>query len=329
MKVFLTGATGFVGSALLNRFVVDGVEITALVRRESLFPAGVKQLVGDISIVMGKENLSFSLSNRDEFESILRGMDSVVHVAARIQGLNDKSLNSMAEYRKINRDATLALASLASDAGVKRFVFLSTIKVNGESSGDCPFEPETHFIPDDPYALSKYEAEQGLMQIAEKTGMEVVIIRPPLVYGPGVKGNFASMVAWVKKGIPLPLAAVNNRRSLIALDNLVDFIALCSERKHSPMAANEVFLISDDEDVSTAELLSKIAFAYKRKSRLFSIPVWLMKLVAKLLGKESKAERVLGNLQVNSSKVQAKLGWKPIVTMDEQLMKMASLEKVE
>lgn len=321
MKVFLTGATGFMGTALLQRFVADEVEAKALVRNESAgFPEGVEKLVGDL---VGLVEMPDQVRH-DRLLSSLASVDVVVHVAARAHIMCDEVADPLTEYRWMNRDATLALARLAADTGVKRFVFVSSVKVNGESTriGES-FKPEIDQPPVDPYGLSKYEAEQGLLEIAQQTGMEVVIIRPPLVYGSNVKGNFASMVNWVKKGVPLPLGAVHNKRSLVALDNLVDFIFLCADRERSPKATNEVFLISDGEDVSTSDLLRKVAKAYEVKARLLPVPVGLMKMAANLLGKGAVADRLFGNLQVDSSKARDLLGWKPMVTMDEQLVKMA------
>ncbi|HEY9017384.1 SDR family oxidoreductase [Thiomicrospira sp.] len=312
MKTFLTGTTGFVGSALLQRFVADEVEVTALVRNESTgLPDGVEKVVVDLA----------NLSNiNSEF---LNGVDVVVHGAARAHIMRDEVADPLAEYRRVNRDATLALARLAAEVGVKRFVFVSSVKVNGEMTkpGEA-FISEVTQPPIDPYGLSKYEAEQGLLEIAQETGMEVVIIRPPLVYGPNTKGNFATMVNWVRKGIPLPFGAVSNARSLVALDNLVDFIALCADCACSPKAANEVFLISDGVDVSTSELLRKVAKAFGVKSWLLPVPVGLMRFVARLLGKGAVADRLFGNLQVDSSKARDLLGWKPVVTMDEALERM-------
>jgi nucleoside-diphosphate-sugar epimerase len=316
MKVFLTGATGFVGSALLARFVADGADASSvLVRVESdTLPAGVNQVVGDLSSLSGGDC-------HTELAMTLANADVVVHAAARAHIMHDEVADPLAEYRKVNRDATLSLARMAAEAGVQRFVFVSSIGVNGNQN-IRPFSETDEPHPHDSYSLSKYEAEQGLLQIANETGMEVVIIRPPLVYGHGAPGNFASLVRWVNKGIPLPLGSVRNFRSLVALDNLVDFIALCADRERSPKAVNEVFLISDGEDVSTSELLRKVAKAYGVKSRLLPIPVGLMKFSAKLLGKGAVADRLFGNLQVDSSKAQNLLGWKPVITMDDQLSKM-------
>lgn len=315
MKVFLTGATGFVGSALLKRFIAEGEVLSALVRNCSVnLSNGVNQVVGDLS------NLS------DDDYSVLNGVDVVVHAAARAHIMRDEVLDPLAEYRKVNRDATLALARLAAKAGVKRFVFVSSIGVNGKLN-IRPFSENDTPQPHDAYSLSKYKAEQGLLEISKETTMEVVIIRPPLVYGANAPGNFASLVKWVRRGTPLPFGSVYNQRSLIALDNLVDFIVLCADRKRSPKAANEVFLISDGEDVSTSDLLRKVARAYGIRSRLLPIPVWLMTFAAKLLGKGTIAERLFTNLQVDSSKARNILGWTPVVTMHEQLAKMAALDK--
>ncbi|WP_044408414.1 NAD-dependent epimerase/dehydratase family protein [Thiomicrospira microaerophila] len=344
MKVFLTGATGFVGSALLSRFVADGVSVRALVRRRlDGLPDAVEQVVGDLLGFVDVESSPSPQPSPIEGEGAFKGVDVVVHVAARAHIMRDEVADPLAEYRKVNRGATLALARLAAQAGVGRFVFVSSVKVNGEMTfshslspspqpspiegeGVTKFRPDDKFVPTDPYGLSKYEAEQGLLAIARETGVEVVIIRPPLVYGPNVKGNFASMVNWVKKGVPLPLGAVCNLRSLVALDNLVDFIALCADRERSPKAANEVFLISDGVDVSTSDLLRKVAKACGVKSRLLPVPVGLMRFAAKALSKGAVADRLFGNLQVDSSKAQDLLGWQPVVTMDEALERMFSGE---
>jgi len=234
----------------------------------------------------------------------------------------------LTEFRKVNRDATLVLARLAAESGVKRFIFLSSIKVNGEvTRPNHPFTPDDVYVPDDPYGLSKYEAEQGLLALAQETSLEVVIIRPPLVYGPGVKANFLSMMKWVGRSIPLPFGAIHNQRSLIALDNLVSFISLCADREKSPNAANQVFLIADGEDVSSTQLVKKVRQAFNihtpsvKQAWLLPIPVFIMSFVAKFLGKGAVANRLFGSLQVDSSKARDLLGWKPVITMDEQLQK--------
>jgi len=318
MKIFITGATGFVGSELTRQLSAKALDVVGCVRSaDSLLPLRVERIVVD------------DLTKNDtNWPSVLGSVDVVVHAAARAHIMNDEVLDPLSEYRKVNCAATLRLARAAAESGVRRFVFISSVKVNGEMSGlNTPFTPDDSFIPVDPYGLSKYEAEQGLLQIAEETAMEVVIIRPPLVYGPGVRANFASMIKWVQKGIPLPFGAIHNKRSLVALDNLVNFIALCVDRNKSPKAANEVFLISDNEDVSTTQLLSKVANAFGTKPWLIPIPVSWMTFTAKFLGKEDVAARLFSSLQVDSSKARDLLGWEPVVTMDEQLKKIAEADK--
>ena len=325
MKILVTGATGFVGRALIANLLSKGCEVNALVRQPSSeLPLSVKQVgVGDLAELALDNSSSFL---REEFS----GVDVVVHAAARVHVMNDYGSNPLTEFRKTNRDATIILARLAAESGIKRFVFLSSIKVNGEMTRpNHPFTPDDVYMPDDPYGLSKYEAEEGLLGLAKETGMEVVIIRPPLVYGPGVKANFSSLMKWMSKPVPLPFGAIHNQRSLVAVDNLVSFISLCADRKRSPKAANQVFLISDDEDVSTTQLLKKVGQALNLRSPsgikawLVPVPVSIMMFFAKLLGSGDVANRLFGCLQVDSSKAHNLLDWKPVITMDEQLAKMA------
>jgi nucleoside-diphosphate-sugar epimerase len=313
--VLITGATGFVGSELVKQLLVKEQGVIAAVRTDDLeLPDGAQRFIaGDFA-----ESINWS--------SVLPDIDVVIHTAARVHIMDDSAADPLTEFRKVNTAGTLNLARQAADAGVKRFIFISSIKVNGEMTlVDQPFKPNDNYISTDPYGLSKYEAEQGLLAIAEETSMEIVIIRPPLVYGPNVKANFASMIKWINKGVPLPFGAIHNQRSLVALDNLVDFIALCADRAKSPKAANQVFLISDGEDVSTTTLLQKVARAFGKKPRLIPVPVWLMTFSAKLIGKGDMANRLFGSLQVDSSKARDLLGWQPVVTMDEQLAKMGEV----
>jgi nucleoside-diphosphate-sugar epimerase len=229
-------------------------------------------------------------------------------------------------FRAANVDASAQLALLAARAGVRRFVFMSSIKVNGErTSLDCPFTPNDIPMPEDAYGVSKWEAEQALQTIAQASDMELVVIRPPLVYGPGVKGNFSRLIQWVRGGIPMPLGAVNNKRSMVALDNLVALTTLCANLAESPRAAGEVFLVSDGADVSTTELLQRVARAYACKAWLLPVPTWLLSRAARLLGRSAAAERLLGSLILDASKAHKLLGWQPSVTMDEQLRKMANV----
>lgn len=330
--ILLTGATGFVGGALVEALLSHDYHVSALVREiTGVLPVEVGQFVLDLQD-LGLD-VSQPLVNIDEeLNALLATVDVLVHCAARVHMMQDSCDNPLAEFRKMNRDSTLSLARKAADAGVERFVFMSSVKVNGEitslnlsqqssvEDGSSIFSPDDDLVPTDPYGLSKYEAEQGLLALAKETGMEIVIIRSPLVYGPNVKANFLSMIKWANKSIPLPLGAIHNQRSLVALDNLVSFIIHCIDH---PKAANEVFLISDGEDVSTTELLQKVAKAFGKRSLLIPVPVWLMAFAAKLIGKGDVARRLFGSLQVDSSKARDLLGWKPVVTMDEQLKKIA------
>ncbi len=307
-RILLTGATGFIGQALLATFLKKNMETIVSLR----FPSEVvpKEIT---QYVLGK------ITAKTDWSLVLEAVGIVIHAAARVHVMKDRAADPLESFRNTNTVATLNLARQAVDSGVKRFIFISSIKVNGETSlPGRPFLPDDFFIPDDPYALSKYEAEQGLLKIARDTAMEVVIIRPPLIYGPNVKANFASMIKWVNIGIPLPFGAIDNKRSLVALENLVDFIIHCLDH---PKAANEIFLISDDEDVSTTELLRKVAIALGKRSRLVPVPVSWLRSIAILLGKRNTAERLFGSLQVDSSKAWNLLDWQPVINMDAQLKK--------
>lgn len=311
MNVLVSGANGFIGRALCPYLSSIGNLVVPAVRRQC-----------------GMEG-EYVVDDKLSWMQALKGCSSVVHLAARTHVMRDLELDPVHAFRDVNVNFTLELANLAIEAGVRRFVFMSTIKVNGdETAPGCSFKPDDQPVPKDPYAISKWEAEQGLRKIAEKTGLEVVVIRPPLIYGPGAKGNYASLIKWVNKGVPLPLGAVHNRRSMIALDNLVSFTALCADIDASPNAKNQVFLVSDGEDLSTTELLHKVAKAYGRSSRLLSVPSGLMRFAANLLGKSSFTDRLLGSLTIDDSKARKMLGWRPQVTMDEQLRKMANVTPV-
>lgn len=308
--ILVTGATGFVGQAVVENLIIAGHDVRACSRDHAA------NFHSSVEVIQ-----TGNLSENTDWNQALQNVDVIIHLAARVHMMADDATDPLIEFRKVNTDATLNLARQAAEAGIKRFVFVSSIKVNGEDTNNgLKFSPDDDYISTDPYGLSKYEAEQGLLALAKETGMEVVIIRPPLVYGPGVRANFLSMMKWTNKGIPLPLGALHNQRSLVALDNLVSFIMHCIDH---PKAANEIFLISDNEDVSTTELLQKVANAFEKKAFLLPIPVSLMKFVAKLIGKEDVAERLFGSLQVDSSKARELLGWKPVITMDKQLKKTA------
>jgi nucleoside-diphosphate-sugar epimerase len=259
-----------------------------------------------------------SLSSETDWTAALRNVEQVVHLAARVHVMNDKNPDPLAEFRRVNVEATANLARQAAAAGVKRFVYLSSVKVNGEfTEAGQPFTADDAPAPKDPYGVSKHEAEQLLRLIAAETGMEMAIIRPPLVYGPGVKANFESMMQWLARGVPLPLTAVTqNRRSLVALDNLVDLIVTCL---HHPAAANQTFLVSDGEDISTAELLNRMGAAMGYSARLFYLPPALLKLGATVLNKSGVYQRLCGSLQLDIAKTRQLLEWIPPVSVDEGL----------
>ena len=310
-KVFVTGATGFVGGSLITGLMsLHRFEVLALTRKASRHvQAGVQYVeLGDLS--------------RDiNLDADLIGVDVVVHAAARVHVMQDAEIDPLAAFRRINVQGTLNLARQAASAGVRRFIFISSIKVNGEATQPGhPFTAGDAPAPLDPYGMSKREAEQGLRALAAQTGMEVVIIRPPLVYGPGVKANFAAMMRWLQRGVPLPLGAIDNRRSLVALDNLVDLIVTCISH---PAAANQTFLASDGEDVSTSELLRRMGRAMGRPARLLPVPAGLLKLAATLVGKPDMAQRLCGSLQVDIEKTCQLLGWSPPLTLDQGLKKAA------
>lgn len=259
------------------------------------------------------------MTDSTDWNLALKGVQAVVHCAARVHVMQDDATDPLQAYREVNVNGTLNLARQAAQAGVRRFVFVSSIKVNGEATQPGqPFTADDVPLPLDPYGVSKFEAEVGLRDIESQTGMEVVIVRPPLVYGPGVKANFASMMRWVARGIPLPLAAIHNARSMVALDNLVDLLLTCL--KH-PAAAGQTFLVSDGEDVSTTELLRRTAQAMGKRALLLPVPASVLEIGATLLGKRAVAQRLCGSLQVDIAKTRRLLDWTPPLTLDQGLKK--------
>lgn len=301
---------------MVARLLADGCGVTAWVRQVSaVLPTSVTQRVGEVSDLLAGDAAD---ARRADLRTALGGADVVIHAAARAHVLQERAADPLAEYRRVNVDGTLALARAAAEAGVRRFVFVSSIKVNGERTAPGrAFRADDAPAPGDAYGVSKWEAEQGLCALARETGMEVVVVRPPLVYGPGAKGNFAALVRRVARGVPLPLGAVrHNRRSLVGLDNLVDLIVTCLDH---PGAANQVFLAADGEDLSTADLLQRVARAMGRPARLLPVPVWVLQAAAASLGKRAVAQRLLGSLQVDGSKARELLGWAPPVSVDEGL----------
>ncbi|MDT8993084.1 SDR family oxidoreductase [Curvibacter sp. APW13] len=311
--ILVTGANGFVGSALVKRLAQDHPEggVMAAVRGKGWTPSMTCEVV-EVGGIDGSTC----------WKRALQGMEVVVHCAARVHVMHERSVNPLAEFRKVNVEGTANLARQAAAAGVRRFVYLSSVKVNGESTlPGQPFTAEDPPEPQDAYAISKHEAEQELHRIAKSAGMELVIIRPPLVYGAGVKANFAAMMRGVARGVPLPLGAVTfNRRSMVALDNLVDLIVVCL--KH-PLAANQTFLVSDGEDLSTCELIQRMARALGTPARLVYLPTGILRLGAAALNRGSVYARLCGSLQVDISKTCTRLGWAPPITVDAGLLQVA------
>ena len=305
--LLLTGSTGFLGVALARRLNDDvRYQLVTAVRHET-----AKLASGSQPIIVG------DLGANTDWTQALSGVEVVIHTAARVHIMNDSADDPLGEFRKVNVDGSLNLARQAASANVKRFIFISSIKVNGESTvTGKPFTTEDQPNPVDPYGISKWETEVGLLQVAKETGMEMVIIRPPLVYGPGIKANFLNLMRWVNSGVPLPLGAIHNKRSLVALDNLVDLIVTCIGH---PSAANQTFLVSDGEDLSTTELLYRIGKALGKPVRLIPFPVSLLIFAASLLGKKAVIQRLCSSLQVDISKTRKLLEWERPISVDEGL----------
>lgn len=304
MKLLVTGASGFIGRALGARLSGErGIEFTGTVR--SL--ARSAQAAGRIRM---KE-----IGPDTRWHDVLDSVEVVVHAAARVHVKN--GAGDLYQYRRVNVDGTMNLARQAAASGVRRFVFLSSVKVNGDSTEPGrAFRAEDRPAPADAYGRSKHEAEVELSRLSSEQGMEVVTIRPALVYGPGVKANFLTLMRWVHKGYPLPVARVHNARSLIALDNLVDLVRLCCEH---PAAANATFMAADGEDVSTAELITRLGAALNRPARLVPVHPKLLRALATVVGRRAQAGKLLGNLQVDARATSERLGWRPVVSMDQAL----------
>lgn len=303
MTILITGHTGFVGQALVN----------------ALEPKNIR-LVGRRKLDMQTADFfKKALDANEQFADCLDGVTAIVHAAARVHVMADTIADPLEEYRAVNVAGTLNLAKQAAAAGVQRFIFISSIKVNGEGTLlGKPYTPFDEANASDPYGISKAEAEQALQELAAETGMELVIIRPPLVYGPGVKANFAAMLKLAKKNLPLPLGAIHNKRSVVALDNLVDLIMTCIDH---PKAANQTFLVSDGHDVSTTELLKLMVEAHGKKPWLIPIPISWFKLVGKVTGKQAIVDKLCGNLQVDISHTKEVLNWKPLISVQQGIKK--------
>lgn len=297
MKILLTGGNGFVGKYLQTKLYDHTLVLTSR------------------GNVLGNSPKYFkkTLSSKEIFEDCLMDVEVVIHAAARVHQMNDLAEDPYKEFMETNCFGTLNLARQAAQAGVKRFIFLSSIKVNGEESHPgSPFSFDDPRMPKDPYGISKAKAEEGLLKIAAETRLEVTIIRPPLVYGPDVKANFAALLKLASKNVPLPLGSINNKRSFVALDNLVNLIVTCIDH---PKAANQVFLVSDDNDVSTSKLFSIMAEAFGKKARLINVSPHFLRLIAKLIGKEEMIDRLCGDLRVDIRHTKNTLDWTPVVSI--------------
>ncbi len=308
--ILITGANGFVGRALCKRMAADGWQVHGSIRsakHAASLPAAVKTVQIN------------SIDGNTDWSGAVGGIDTIVHLAARVHVMRDNEADSLAAFRRINVAGTARLARHAAEAGVRRFIYLSSVKVNGEESATAYTENDAP-EPLDSYGKSKWEAEQVLRDVSASSEMEVIILRPPLVYGPGVKANFLQLMRIVSHGVPLPLASVHNMRSMIYLENLVDAIMTCTNHHK---AAGQTFLVSDGEDVSTAELIRRLAAALDKKSRLLSFPPMMIRLAGRLSGKSEEVERLLGSLTVDTTKIRHELGWKPPYTMDEGLKETA------
>jgi len=310
-KILISGAAGFIGSQLVKHLLQKKHLVKSVIREKKY---GKKDKTS-------AEEICKIIEPMTPWGEDLRDVNTVIHLAARVHIMNDKASNPIYEFRKSNTLSTLNFAEQAANAGVRRFIFLSSIKVNGENTFNGNYfhsidNPE----PQDPYSKSKYSAEQGLLEIAKKTGLEVVIIRPPLVYGPNVKGNFCNMMKWLQKGIPLPLGAIHNQRSLIALANLIDLITTCIDH---PAAAGQTFLVSDGEDLSTTKLLRRLGLGLGKPARLLPVPQIWLETSLNLIGKQAIAQRLCGNLQIDISRTREILNWSPPVRVDDALQQTA------
>lgn len=307
MRVLVTGASGFIGRALCRHLLRQGWSVRAATRlapNATAIPAGAE--VVHIAAVGG---------NTDWSEALV-GVDAVVHLAARVHVMHESDPDPLAAFRSVNADGTNHLAVMAAQAGARRFVYVSSIKVNGEQTTRLPFTEADAPRPRDAYGISKWEAEQALWATASQTGLEVVVVRPPLVYGPDAPGNFNRLLRFIRQGVPLPLSSIRNQRSFMYVENLCDAVRVCLQH---PAAAGRTFLLSDGEDISTPELIRLLSGYLGRRSRMFPFPPSLLRAAANLLDRQEEATRLLGSLCVNSSAIRQALGWSPPYSMREAL----------
>ena len=311
--VLVTGANGFIGSALTERLQLDKRKTLAVSRSFNIDGNNEKYL---------KKIKGPDLKKDTDYSALLSNIEVLIHVAARVHVIKDRSVDSLSQFRLVNVEGTLNLAEQAKKAGVKRFIYISSIKVNGETTdGREPFTEEDIPNPADYYAISKAEAESGLKKIAENSAMETVIIRPSVVYGPNVKGNIERLSKLVALGFPLPFASIKNKRSMIAVDNLVDLIISCIDHVE---ARNQTFLASDGVDLSLSELITIMARVMNRNVRLFNVDPLILHRLLQVANKQSLSQRLLGNLQVSNKKSCRLLKWKPIVSVEEGFSKCFS-----
>ena len=311
LNVLVTGASGFVGRALCAALLAKGNAFRAAVRSPNLI------LPSDNSDVFAVGEVGA----QTDWTAALAGMNCVIHCAARAHVMHETEVDALQAYLEVNLAGTQCLAEQAADLGVQRLVFLSSIKVNGESTDGLPrFAHDDEVNPEDPYAVSKWKAEQALWEVSAKSSLEVVVVRPPLIYGAGVKGNLMRLLRWVARGVPLPLEAVDNQRSLLGILNLVDFLLRCAEH---PAAVGQTFLPSDGKDLSTPQLIQLMAEGMQLPARLLPVPVALLQAGSLLLGKRRRIDRLLSSLQVDGRHAQAQLGWTPPVSVEDGVREMA------
>lgn len=311
VSILVTGASGFVGRLLCAELFQQGFAIRTAVRSKNI-------QIDDFELAV-----TGSIDSNTDWTAALRDVDVVIHLAARVHVMTERSANPLAEFRKVNVEGTRRLAESAARVGVKRFVYVSSVKVNGEQTTSS-FSELDEPKPQDAYGISKFEAEQVLYKVSAETGMEAVIVRPPLVYGADVKGNFAQMIKVLAKGFPLPLASVKNLRSLIYVENLVDALILCATH---PNAAGQTYLVSDGQDISTPDLLRKLSNAMGKPAKLLPCSPIFIRLAGRLFGKSDQIDKLVGSLQVDSSKIRRELGWKPPFTLDEGLKATVSNQR--